>query len=226
LPWAELDKEEAALNANPLSGLGCNSLQDDWYGGKVAFIARLCQKEQSGNRSNDMPQYRIELDAPELSASTRFLRRWGSRRFVRVRIPDSVFYGQNNRKLHASMAFHLLTVGFEGLLTFFKNNFVIHGRVFRAFYAKDHSVFLFELPSTYSSGHIQQDLHGDRISLPQFLEWHNPMAINKGQVRTCPCQVHIHRCHSFCQVTCKMVCAHGSRAIELSPRSGNIGRKL
>ncbi|KAF8517651.1 RNA dependent RNA polymerase-domain-containing protein [Gautieria morchelliformis] len=162
LPWAELDKEEAALNDNPLSGLGCNSLQDDWYGGKIAFIARLRQNGQSGNISNN--EYRLELDSPELSASTRFFRRWGSRRFVRVRIPESVFYRQNNR-----------------LLTFFKNNFVIHGRVFRAFYAKDHSVFLFELPSTYSSGRLQQDPHGGRISLAHFLEWHNPMAFNKDQ---------------------------------------------
>lgn len=96
-PWGELDKEEESLNRNPLSGLGCNNLQDDWYGGKIAFIARLRQEERVENKSKNVPQYRLELDTPELSASTRFMRRWGSRRFLRVRIPESTIYQRNNR---------------------------------------------------------------------------------------------------------------------------------
>lgn len=80
----------------------------------------------------------------------------------------------------------ILLTSFKGLLDFFKNDFVIHGRVFRPFYAKDHSVFLFELNSIYTFGRILPDPHDDRISFDQFLEWHNPMTINKNQVISHP----------------------------------------
>lgn len=94
-PWAELDKEEESLSQDPLSGLGCNSVHDDWYGGKVAFTAKLRQGDQDTKKKTS--QYYVELNPPELSASTRFMRRWGSRRFLRVRIPDSIAHQSDNR---------------------------------------------------------------------------------------------------------------------------------
>jgi RNA-dependent RNA polymerase len=97
LPWAELDKEEESLTRDPLSGLGCNSVHDDWFGGKITFAAKLLQREQSSKRSNTMPEYYLELETPELGASTRFMRRWGSRRFLRVRIPESIIHQSDAR---------------------------------------------------------------------------------------------------------------------------------
>ncbi|KAF8581588.1 hypothetical protein K439DRAFT_1353522 [Ramaria rubella] len=159
-PWAELDKEEVELTQDPLSGLGCNSVHDDWYGGKIAFVARLREREK---KSNDNPRYFLELDSPELGTSTRFTRRWGSRRFLRVRIPDTILYQSNNQ-----------------LLGYFKNNFVLHGKVFRPFYAKEHSVFLFDIDSIYTQGRMVPNPHS-KITFDQFIQWHNPMRLNKHQ---------------------------------------------
>lgn len=82
------------------------------------------------------------------------------------------------------MACEILILLFEDLINYFKNDFVIHGRVFRPFYAKDHSVFLFELNSAFALGRVLPNPQDGRISFGQFLQWHNPMMLNKNQVRS------------------------------------------
>lgn len=155
-PWAELDLEEKRLKEDSLSGLGCKGLYNDWYGGKIAFTARVKKEEERS--------YFLQLEQPELSTSTRFARRWGSRRFIRVRIPDDLLHAKNN-----------------DLITFFKQDFVIHGRIFRSLYSKEHTVFLVELAERTPDGITRNpDLTGC-LSFPVFLEWHNPMHLNKSQ---------------------------------------------
>jgi len=110
-PWAELDKEEQRLREDPMSGLGCHTLHDDWYGGKIAFTLRLHQKDPKE------PVYTLEVCPPELGTSTRMARRWGSWRILRVRIPEEIPKHANNSKnvLISILKYHLLT-GEQGLL--------------------------------------------------------------------------------------------------------------
>lgn len=182
-PWAELDKEEANLLRDPLSGLGCNHDDDDWYGGKVAFIARLRNKIHERGKMGPVssPGYVLELEPPELGPSTRFARRWGSRRFLRVRIPDDLMYQRDSgRPCDSDSLYIMMTVVLE-LLSYFSNLFVIHSRVFQPYYAKDHTVFLLEVDHIYTSHCIEPDPDPGKISLHHFLEWHNPMRTNNKQ---------------------------------------------
>ncbi|KAF8520442.1 RNA dependent RNA polymerase-domain-containing protein, partial [Hysterangium stoloniferum] len=156
--WVELDREEEHLKEDTLSGLGGKNAPDEWYGGKIAFIAKLRQKEAK------KPVYHLELQAPEISTSTRISRRWGSSRLIRISIPDSILYQSNN-----------------GVLTYFKNDFIIHGRIFRPFYAKEHAVFLIQLDYIYKDGVAVHHPPFGMISFDEFLKWHNPMPLNKDQ---------------------------------------------
>ncbi|OSD08147.1 hypothetical protein PYCCODRAFT_1430316 [Trametes coccinea BRFM310] len=177
LPWDELDREEAILCVQPLGGLGCNSQEHflekdpDWYAGRIHFTAQL-HKEKGG-------MFRLLLDRPVLGTSNRFARRFGSRRFIRVRLHKDVMWN---------------TPGDE-LREYFKQPFVVAGAVFRAFYAKEQNVFLFR-----TNENVQQEASGmvticppsslgspesgarqKEYSLMDFLAWHNNLEFNRDQ---------------------------------------------
>jgi RNA-dependent RNA polymerase len=71
----------------------------------------------------------------------------------------------------------------SGLTQFFQKPFVLWGRVFRTFYAKDETVFLFKTNEIFDATHIRPG-HYPGLSLLQFLEWHNPLEYNHSQVFT------------------------------------------
>lgn len=113
------------------AGLGLSAAQPDYYGGKVVFRAHL---KNIGTKAaptynvgtKTAPTYHLVLDAPELGPSNRFLRRFGSWNFMKVKVPKQVLSQPNN-----------------GLLDFFRRPLVINGQVYRAYYAKESNVFLF-----------------------------------------------------------------------------------
>ncbi|KAI0372068.1 hypothetical protein BV20DRAFT_1065820 [Pilatotrama ljubarskyi] len=172
LPWNELDKEEEILRDHPLGGLGCNhdkpflANDPDWYGGKVHFTAQL-HKERRG-------EYRLNLDRPALGSSNRFTRRFGSRRFIRVRVPKGLLWEAKG----------------DELPEYFKRPFIVGNAVFRAFYAKEQNVFLFRtneavlrhggnygvVPSAPGSKMAREE-----YSLLDLIKWHNDLELNADQ---------------------------------------------
>ncbi|TBU58167.1 RNA dependent RNA polymerase-domain-containing protein [Dichomitus squalens] len=155
--WIELDREDAAIIENRSRGLG---LQGDfkekpnWYGGQIQQIARL---------ESDGESFRLTLAKMEMRKSYRFARFLHSRRIIQVSIPQSIV---NNRA--------------QDLRAFFTQKFVLCGRVFVAFDAKDKKMFLMEIPEQYErDARVPGDEH--RISLEDFVAWHNPMHRNGQQ---------------------------------------------
>ncbi|KAL4244292.1 RNA-dependent RNA polymerase [Abortiporus biennis] len=159
-PLKDLDREEEVLARNP-EGC-CLPSEDGWYGGKVHFTAKLVYKD--GRCS-------IVLEKPVLGSSNRFSRRFGSKSFIRVKLPSNELY------IHGAE-----------WIPFFKRPFIIMGYVFRAFFAKEENVFLFrtnERVSDVSSDTTHHKLNlresNDGMSLFSFIKWHNDLSINSQQ---------------------------------------------
>lgn len=150
----------------------------------MVFRAKL---ENASEKDPD--QFKITLGKAELGASSRFSRRFGSKSFVRVKIHKSL---QNSKYS-------------EALIDFFRRPFIIAGKVFRAFFEKEKTVFLVSLthltntlPSfiylrifQYMTNEVPewelvlgstQKVPG-RLSFEDFLQWHNPIEPNQQQVR-------------------------------------------
>jgi hypothetical protein len=116
-----------------------------------------------------LPQYKLILERAALGPSCLFTRRFMSERFLTIKVPKQILNNPNN-----------------GLLELFLRPFVLTGRVFRAFYAKDENVFMIETDEIADGGTIS----GSRrpaspmgpCSLQTFLSWHNPLELNKNQV--------------------------------------------
>ncbi|KAI0652718.1 RNA dependent RNA polymerase-domain-containing protein [Trametes meyenii] len=155
--WAELDREELAICEGQLRGLGLKGAwqnTEDWYGGKVQQVARV--EEMDG-------KMQLVLAPMEMRKSCRFARFLGSRRMLQVSIPQE-----------------LRTQRGGDLTQFFLQKFLFCGRIFVAFGAKDGKVFLMETNEDYERGGRTP---GDerRMSLEDFVAWHNPMDRNGDQ---------------------------------------------
>lgn len=184
-PWDELEREARVIETyhNHLrtcdTGAACKQhhlyLTDDkgWHGGKVHFTGRLHYDEKAKH-------FDIVLERPFLFSSTRFARRFGSDAFVRLRVDSRVLYqhGKQVRK-------------------YAKRPLLISGRVFRAYYAKEETIFFFrtnevvetvQVEDAGSTIHVREPRSPSTdplsISLIEFLHWHNPVSLNEHQVRT------------------------------------------
>ncbi|KAF9268058.1 hypothetical protein L218DRAFT_892734 [Marasmius fiardii PR-910] len=162
-PYIELDREEEELNkGDPFGCLGFREGGDGWYGGKVAFRGRLKQTSSKWARAHE---FKVELERPELSASFRFSRRFGSSSFLRLKIPKELW------KHSAS------------LVDFLRRPFVLCGFVYRTIWEKDKTIILQRtnesLPVS-GPGPIRSSLR-ETFSLEEFFENHNPLGLNKNQ---------------------------------------------
>ncbi|KIJ24721.1 hypothetical protein M422DRAFT_274446 [Sphaerobolus stellatus SS14] len=133
--WSELDQEEelSREKTGKIAGLGFSNVSG-WYGDKVHFIARLkdLEKDKSNKgklrHSHGSPSYQIILQRSELGPSNRrFSGRFGSRRFIHVRVAKSIMMSGNS-----------------SLVEYFQKPFLLNGRISKAFCLKDTSVFLVE----------------------------------------------------------------------------------
>ena len=129
------------------------------------FRAKLFKK-QGGDLS-------IALDRAVVGSSHRFARRYGSEKFIRVRIDEALFTPD---------------IGID-LVEMFQRPFIIFTRIFRAFYASEGGVWLFNTNEWYvpKEGKINLPrLHPQgpqsRNSLLDLLDWHNPVELNCTQV--------------------------------------------
>jgi RNA-dependent RNA polymerase len=152
----------AALQKDEFAGLGFSTDNPEWFGGKVEFRGQL----QDGGPSNPYA-YKVVLEKPQIGASCRFTRRFGSMSFLRVKVPDMFLNRPNNR-----------------LTDFFSRPFILNGRVFQTFYAKDDNMFLFRTNEIFKGGSIQAPGSSSQargFSFQEFLDWHNPLELNTNQ---------------------------------------------
>jgi hypothetical protein len=158
----QLDLEQDAIMENIGRGLGV--MGDfkgvrDWYGGKIQQIGRV---------TKDGLSYNIKLEKMESRRSHRFARYYGSRRFLHIRVPEELLHKER-----------------EEIKRFFRRRFVLCGRVFVAFHAKEKNVYLVETDQNFDRS--TQEFCGDHLrkSLNNFINWHNPLEVveNTRQVR-------------------------------------------
>lgn len=105
----------------------------------------------------------------KIGRSNRVARHFSSRRLIQVSVPAASI--QRNS---------------EALRDFFAHKFVLNGRVFESVCAKDHTVYLLE---TTDYDAVRSNLpvldhlsNRGRMSLTEFMTWHNPTTFNKSQV--------------------------------------------
>ncbi|KAF9076729.1 RNA dependent RNA polymerase-domain-containing protein [Rhodocollybia butyracea] len=157
-PYEELDTEEELLSKDPYAGLGFNE-NSEWFGGRVVFRGRITLLKGSDPKKT---QFKVVLEKPELGASCRFTRRFGSKSFMRVKVPKSLIRYSND------------------LMDFFRRPLVISGRVYRAFLEKDKNVFFF-MTNEVLKNEIVPESVSTRLSFTDFLNWHNPVELNMHQ---------------------------------------------
>jgi len=157
----EYDREQLAIVENQGRGLGTMGEwkgKDNWYGGKIQQVARIVKTGKS---------FKFELEKPEIRRSHRFARFLGSRRILQVRVPDNLMYDKVGAEVR-----EFLTSG----------KFVLCGRVYVPFHAKEGSLYLFETNENIDrqADPAEGDCH--RLTLYEFVQWHNPLGLNSKQV--------------------------------------------
>ncbi|KAF7350497.1 Dimethylaniline monooxygenase [Mycena venus] len=154
-PWEELDLEETAIRVNPNAALGNTPENPKVYGGKVSFVGTIEEVSRNGSK-------KVVLERCTLTSSCRLCRRFGSSSILRLKVPLKLLHSLDN-----------------GLRKFFQKPFVIFGSVFRSFYAKEGTVFLFKTREHYRDGVIHDSTAG--LSLFEFLDQFNPLQLNADQ---------------------------------------------
>ena len=138
------------------------------------FSGKLKQKKDGSG-------YLLELERPYLGSSNRFTRKFGSKRIIQIRLEKNL-----GKTVDAG----------SSLITYCQKPLLIFGRVFRAFYAKEGRVFFFQTNETvqlHQDGaiSIQAPTHGGQscveMSFLDFINWHNPLQHNNGQVGFSDC---------------------------------------
>lgn len=128
----------------------------NWYGGQVQLVARLEEVQSS---------FRLVLAKMEMRKSHRFGRHLASWRLLQVSVPQMIV---SNRK--------------QDLDAFFKQRFVLNGRVYVLCGSKDNKVFLLGIPEDYERSPRCVPADARRVSLEDFVNWHNPLQLNGRQV--------------------------------------------
>ncbi|KAG7091934.1 hypothetical protein E1B28_008326 [Marasmius oreades] len=164
-PWLALDLEEAVLSQDQYGGVGHRSLKelglddmqgkkeasnDLYFGDTVDFLAKMDSLTK------------ICLERAVKAPSNKLKRRFGSTRIMRCKIPEK-----------------LLGKGPE-IVKFFEQPIALWSWVFRAFYAKDESVYLFRTNETVDGdGQIQETAQG--LSVLKLVDWINSLEWNGSQ---------------------------------------------
>ncbi|KAG8969042.1 hypothetical protein FRC03_004716 [Tulasnella sp. 419] len=166
--FRELDLEDEALEEGSNRNLGLNGEDDEamgtWWAGHVEQRGILEEYRPPGGTR----RLRIRLVHQRYFAtSNRFLRKLGSRRFLKV----SMKFEAKTRKDEAELEEFLL------------KGHVINGRVFRVFCGQDidSPIYLIETDENIDRRAVEEMGDSQRVSLTQFLAWHNPWAWNKTQ---------------------------------------------
>lgn len=134
------------------------------YGGLVEFVVKL-------QSFGDDPK--VLLLPPQKCPSTRLSRRFGSKRFFRLRIPKKIMNSCDPEKL----------------LDFLRRPFVLMDRVFRAFCSKELNVFFIEAFEEVIGTEVKRvqprtvkRTPADPMPFLEFIDWFNPLEMNNHQV--------------------------------------------
>ena len=130
----------------------------NWYGGQIQQTCRLQRTSKSD------PTLKLVLGKMEMMRSHRFARFLGSRRVLQIKLPDSY----DDRAPEK---------------TFLTQKLVLCGRVYQVFACKEEKAYAMEVNEDY--GRAPKESEGDcsRLSLEEFVAWHNPLHLNAQQVR-------------------------------------------
>ena len=157
----ELAREQAAIIENAGRGLGLmgrweKSHEENWYGGQIQQIVRL---------RKDGDEYRLEIQPMERKKSNRLARYLSSRRIIRLKCSEDLLKQERDQ-----------------IIRFLSRSFILAGRIFVPIPPKDDSLHLIEVRQDYERS--EQTWCGDqyRLSYSQFVDWHNPLGSNNGQV--------------------------------------------
>jgi len=155
----EYDREQDAILEGQSRGLGLRGKWKDvpdWYGGRIEQAVKVSKSDDG---------FTYLLLRPALKKSTRFARFLGSRRILKVKLPKDLRFNKN-----AGVCEHL------------SGPFVLCGRVYVPFASKEGSVYMMEVNE--DEGRRPDIAQGDdkRMSLGDFIGWHNPLALNENQV--------------------------------------------
>lgn len=183
-PYVELDREEAALDKGTLETLGLCPPSDDskdlkmgtWWGGRIEQRAVMV-KTTTAPKSfcNGAPASNISwgirlFHHAMKGKSCRFTRKFGSRRFIQLAIPDLKKLTPGER---ISLKMELL------------KPHILHGRIFRAFSTHDGTVRLIETDEDHERVARHEVGDSRRLSFRGFLDWFNPLERNDSQASYC-----------------------------------------
>jgi len=132
----------------------------DWYGGKIEQVVKVFESKSDGTF-----HYHYRLGRPELKKSTRFARFLGSRRILKVKLEKNLRYEKDS-----------------GIRKHLNGPVVLCGRIFVPFASKDGSVYMMETNEDQDRQHDSEQGDHKRMSYWNFIEWHNPFALNQNQV--------------------------------------------
>lgn len=134
----------------------------NWYGGQVQQIAHIRNSDQSES------PFHIYLETMEQRKSNRCARVLSSQCCLQLKVPKDMMHGPISEKLRK----------------FLSRKFIICGRTFLPFHAKEEKVYMMQSNEDFERK--PQDWCGDhhRMSLASFIAWHNPLDLNYKQVRS------------------------------------------
>ena len=147
-------------------GLGCEGEwkgKPNWWGGQIRQLVHLVYS------ANQDSLFTLKLGRMEHGRSHRFARCVGSRRILTVRIPSTDKFDIKMDELR---------------VWFSKHKFVLCGRVFVPFAAKQNNIHLIEINEDWQREPSTEQGDQYRSSLEGFTDCHNPIALNQGQVST------------------------------------------
>lgn len=111
---------------------------------------------------------RLELGPMQkVGRSHRISRFLGSRRLLQVKLPDGVMYEAKS------------VINIRELLS---KKFVLCGRVFVPFAIKDGKTYFVETDENFERTSRVDQCDHLRLSFTRFIEWYNPLGLNKTQV--------------------------------------------
>lgn len=141
-------------------------MRGDWHGAKKWFGGQIQQvvymaipADGEDNSMLDSPG-QFKLSEMEMSRSHRFGRYVGSRNILQLKFPKN------------------MAAKFRRML---ECKFVLCGRIFRPFDVKDGTGYLLGVDEDYQRTRLLPADHC-RISLEEFVSWHNPTQYNLKQV--------------------------------------------
>ena len=157
----ELDREEDALLEHENRGLGLRGEWHgarNWFGGQIQQVVHVNVSTDEAKSASPLVQFK--LSEMEMSRSHRFGRYVGSRNILQLKFPKN------------------MAAKFRAML---EKKFVLCGRIFRPFDVKDGTAYMLGTDEDFQRTH-QLPADQYRISLDEFVNWHNPPQFNLKQV--------------------------------------------